>query len=75
MRNEESYGANKKMFTLLSNALQLLFSNFNLLPFCFLPNGVLRLQTEEEALCKCFDIVNAMEMILRHVHCQVACIK
>ena len=68
MRNEESYGANKKMFTLLSNALQLL-------PFCLLPNGVLRLQTEEEALCKCFDIVNTLEMILRNVHCQIACIK
>ena len=68
MRNEESYGANKKMFTLLSNALQLL-------PFCLLPNGVLRLQTEEEALCEGLHIVNTVEMILRHVHCQVACIR
>ena len=43
--------------------------------FCFSPDGVLRLQTEEEALCECLDVVDTVEMILRQVHCQVACIK
>ena len=71
MRNEESYGANKMTFILLKQCTPTVVFN----AFCFSPDGVLRLQTEEEALCECLDVVDTMEMILCQVHCQVACIK
>ena len=43
--------------------------------FCLSPDGVLGLEAEQEALSEGFDVVNAMKMILLHVHCEVACIK
>ena len=42
---------------------------------CLLPDGMLGLQAEQEALSEGLDIVDTMKVILRHVHRKVAYIK